>query len=767
MLRVSRALIALAILALVAPVASARAQQPGERAALDSLRDSLARATDSLSLRRLEGATIEIAKHSRDDPLIHLRLGVIAYRLGELGGKSHFDDAAGEFEWAAALRPDWPYPWFGDGLAELALGEHPVVGIENLRQVLRKDYLSKAARAFAKAAIADPAYAQATVELARTALAQRIAPRLDLALRAVREAAASPAGRTPVLQLARGRVERAVGDGDSALAAFRAVLALGGDSGVGLLEEARTQYVAQRPAAGARAYFAGARAGVTPAATALYREDLAWVASPGELAAFDSLGSAAARAAWLAAFWERRDAAEAREPGERLAEHYRRWFYAERNFRLVSRHRHYDITERYRAAQAELDDRGIVYMRHGPPDRRAAYAASDSVEPNESWLYHRAPPEGDLIFHFVARRGVQDYKLVESLADALTSGLGGALALQARGGLGPAASGLFASRSDFGPVYARLGGVLATSNLAGALSQEREAGRRSIAVGTSSDTYRRSYDMPLDVITSQFVVGDSSSVGTALHVVFAIPAHRLAPLPAGDRVVYPLVFRLLVSDGADRVVARLDTTRVFAAHAPLSAGSYLSGQLAVPLPPGRYTYRLLVEPSGEGEGKGRGGGAGSAGSLVTRDSVIVGTLTGGRFAVSDLVVGRGGSGLVWTDRGDTVFLDPLEQIPQGGTAELYYEVYGLPVGAPYHTVMRLEREGSRSLFGALLHLFGGARAPVVLGFDAPSDGPVTRVHRRLELRDVTRGQYVLSLRISDPATGVALTQRRRFTVVPR
>src|SRR2546426_973059 len=231
-------------LSLVALVASVSAQSPTERAALDSLRDSLSRATDSIVLKRLEATTIRVAKRNRDDPLIHLRLGLIAYRLGEVAGKSHFDDAAGEFEWAAQLRPEWPYPWYGDGLAELALGEHAVVGLENLRQILGKDYLSKAARAFARAVEADPAYAQATVDLARTALSQRIAPRLDLALRAVREAAASAAGRAPAVHLARGRVERAAGDADSALAAFQGDLALGGDSGGGPLEQARTQYYA-------------------------------------------------------------------------------------------------------------------------------------------------------------------------------------------------------------------------------------------------------------------------------------------------------------------------------------------------------------------------------------------------------------------------------------------------------------------------------------------------------------------------------------------
>src|SRR5687767_15748184 len=42
------------------------------------------RVADSLPLKRAEEATIELAKRRREDPLIHLRLGFIAYRLGEV-----------------------------------------------------------------------------------------------------------------------------------------------------------------------------------------------------------------------------------------------------------------------------------------------------------------------------------------------------------------------------------------------------------------------------------------------------------------------------------------------------------------------------------------------------------------------------------------------------------------------------------------------------------------------------------------------------------
>src|SRR5881398_135969 len=736
----------------IPPAKGLSAQLPAERAAIEALRDSLAHVTDSLSLKGLEAATIQVAKQHRDDPLVHVRLGFIAHRLGEIANtKSHYDDAAGEFEWAAELRPGWPYPWYGLGLAELAQGEHAVIEIENLRQQLGKDYLSKAARALARATQADASFAQASIDLANAALAQRIQPRLEVALQAVRLAAASPAGGNAQIQLARGRVEREVGEADSALVAFQAYLRVGGDSGLGLLELARTYYYAQRPTEGWRIYFAGARLARSPEALALYRADLSVVAHHDELAPFDGFTSPAPRAAWLERFWLQRDVAEARDPGERLAEHYRRWFYAWHNFRLVSRHRHYDITERYRSDQGEFDDRGIIYLRHGQPDKVATYPwVPGRLEPNETWLYHR--PGGDLVFHFVAREDVQDYKLVESLADALTAGFGGALALQGRRDLlDHTTSELFASRSDISPIYARLANPLGSATVGGTLATERDLGQRSIALGTNTDSYHRTFAEPLETVASEFVAGARPGPGQELHVVFAIPAPRLVPVAEAGRVTYGLTFRLFVSDSSDSLVARLDTTRVFTASQPLRAGAYLTGQLALPVPPGRYRYRLLVAEPGR-----------EAGDLVTRDSIAVGSLDGARFAASDLVLGRQGSGLAWTPGPDTVPLNPLGRFPEGGSAELYYEVYGLAPGSSYHTVVRLEREGRRSLFH---RLFGGGQTPVLFEFDAPADGPVTRVRRALDLRDASKGSYVLAVEIRDPATATSLVRRRQFVIV--
>jgi len=738
---------------------TALVQSPADRASIESLRDSLAGVTDTVALHALEGATIAVAKERRNDPLIHIRLGFIGYRLGETTKtKSHYDDAAGEFEWAAELQNDWPYPWYGLGLAELAIGESSSIAIENIRQMLGKDYLSKAARAFARAAEADPAFASAVVDLATTALTQRIHPRLEVALNAVRLAAAGPAGRHPDVQLVRGRVEREAGEGDSAIAAFTTYLAIGGDSGVGLLELARSYYFAHKPGQGWVAYFAGAHAATSAAALTLYRLDLSWIADSTELAAFDGLPNPDARQQWLERFWARRDAAEARDVGERLAEHYRRWFYARHNFRLVSRHRHYDMTEVYRAAQTEFDDRGVIYLRHGEPDKRAQFICQSTAEPNgegcaanESWLYHRR--DGDLIFHFAARDDVQDFKLVESLADVL----GFNRAVRATTSIDPELAALYQTRDEFGPLYSRVARVQHAPGPE--LAQDRRQGRHNIELGTRTDSYTREFQQVLDVSASQFVVGADSAGkgGQTLHVVFAIPGERLPeqPVPGGAGVRYPLEFRLVVSDSIGDVVASLDTVRVFGARQALRGPAYLTGSLAVAVPPGHYAYRLLVRSLGPASG---------VGDLII-NPVAVDALDPGRFTVSDIVVGREGSGLVWmSPAGDTVRLNPLQRFPEGSTVSLYYEVYGLPTTAAYHTVVRLEKEGGRSLFG---RLFGGGRAPVLLEFDAPATGSVSRVQRGIALRDVSKGTYRLTVVITDPARGASVTRSQRFQVVDR
>ena len=722
-----------------------RAQAPAERARLDSLRAELTAVSDSTALLAREAARIEVARQNREDPLIHFELGLIAFRIGEItGADKHFEDAAGEFEWAAELRPDWPYPWYWLGQAELALGESRIIALENLRQILGTDALSKAARAFARAAQADPAFSRALVDLGNTALRQRIAARLDVAQQALRLAAGTPAGEDPEVLLVRGRVERELGANDSALAAFRTYVALGGDPSIGGLEMARSLFAVNRTDSAVAAYFVAASRPVGAIAHAEFRREVGWVATPEDLQEFDeaprdSLGP------WLRRFWGRRDVADARLPGERLVEAFRRYAYGRQHFRLVSRHRHYDISEVYRdTTQSEFDDRGIIYLRHGEPDARARYVDS-VVHPNETWAYRR-PATGDLIFHFVARDDVQDFKLVESVLDAVDFRLSLGLAGTGRVGYDPSA--LFLSRQHISPLYQQLAlsGSAGTSRL---LARERQEGQRSIRVGTTTDDFPLRFERDLQPVVSSFAVAAPGS-GGELHVVFALPASRLQSFPvAAGGVAYPVRFRVVVFDSAHREVGGVDTLRIFRAAAPLPGGAFLTEQVVVPLSAGTHQYHFVVEELNA-----------SAGGLVAGQSVDVPAADRG-FGASDLVLGRVGSGLVWRRPVGDVPLNPLLRFPRDGVLELFYELYGLPVRTPVVTNLGVRPRGGRSLFSALLGRRGGVQLQYTTETDAAG---LARVRQQVNLGGLRPGWYDLEVELHEPLSGVRVVRRQSFEI---
>jgi len=722
------------------------AQEPADRARLDSLAAAFAPVADSTALLALETARIAVAKERRDDPMIHLELGILAYRLGEVTvGSKHYDDAAGEFEWATDLRPEWPTPWYWLGRAELAIGEARAIAVENIREVLGVDALSKAARAFARAAAADPAYSRALVDLATIALRQRIAPRLDVAQRALRLAAATPAGREPAVLLARGRVELELDARDSALVAFRAYVAAGGDSAIGGFEIARTLALLARQDSAVAQYSAALHSALSPGARALFRQDIAWIATPEELASYDRL-PADEVGKWLRRFWGERDVEYARKPGERLVEQFRRYAYARANFRLTTRHRHYDITDVYRdSTQQDFDDRGVIYLRHGEPDGRARYA-DQSIEPNETWVYRRPPPDSDLVFHFVAAGHVQDYKLVESLLDAY--GFSTAVAYQARADApnGPL-EGLLNSRARISDIYQRLAEQGGTGR-GSLLAEERRRGRHAITTGTTTDSYQLRFAHDLHPVVSSFVLADSERQ-PVLHVVFALPASALRSFPAPGGVGFPFEFRLIVYDSAYRRVGDLDTVRVFRSATDLPEGSFLTEQLALRVPPGSFHFHFVVEEM-----------QADLGALVSAEPVEVPRTDAG-FSASDLVLGLKGSGLVLRRTGGDVPLNPLASYPRDGALELYYELYGLPLGATVATRVSVQPEGGRTFFQRLFGRGRGANLEYGTVTDAAGRA---RVRQQIVLAGLTPGRYVLTLDLVDDATHQRVTRRESFEI---
>jgi len=577
---------------------------------------------------------------------------------------------------------------------------------------------------------------------------------------------------------------------DSALVCFKGYAVQAADSGVALLELARTLFDVSRAQQARETWFAGSARAASAEARAQYRADIGWIATGEELARFDSLPVDSLRP-WLEEFWQSRDVADARAPGDRLTEHYERWWHVMRTFKGRRARRLRDIGSLRRAYRDSVDDRGLVYMRYGAPAEEATWngaqgainvrapegqiliestdpqaqiantqeALEGRIEridelaaarplPNLSWRYDL--PEGPLVLHFVAYRSGH-YQLVESLTDVFGYGVGvrlaaGALSMRSRVGPGRTdplmnLRSLFDSRSDIDPEY---GTMAVRMDMGGGrgLTQERKRGRESMTTAVSTDRFAHRFDRELRPIIQTYAVGPAMDGAGRVVVVFAVPGGPLIP---GGRMrgqpFYPVRVRVVVTRGSE-LVARVDTMRQFIARGGIADGRYLSGIEEVVVPPGDYRVQVVLAQA-----------VGGAGAAIRVDSVRV-PQTEGTLSLSDIVVGRRGSGLAWRRRGRTVPLNPLNAFTSSAEAELYYEVSGLAAGEEYRAEIELRRDK------------GGRRA-VSLAFNERATGGVTPVVQTVDLSTVRPGRYSLVVKVTSAAGAEATRSATLYVIAPR
>ena len=716
-----------ALLAAMASIGSA--QSASERQAFERTLDSLDSIHDTVALRRAYRTLAAARGRDHGPPQIQLRLGLIALRLSELGARGSMSNALGILGRVTREQPDWPVAWYALGLAEavradqeqgdpLALGSRVGIG-----------RLERAAERQTRALAADSGYAPAAVALASLTLELRDTALFAGAQEALRRAVQAAPQPPADLLLAWGRLERAAGNLDAADSAFERYVAGGGNRALGLLERARTDLAAWKQPAESL-YFEGASID-DPTAVAAYRADLAPIALEVELARFDRLNGPA-RAEYLRRFWTDRDRYAMRADGERIHEHYRRLLRARRDFALTVSRRYYGAADAYRSGSEEMDDRGVIYVRHGEPAERLRPFVF-GLMPNETWHYARA--EGDLLFHFSSGYDdngggdLYDYRLVESVNDL-------------RGAPDAPIDQLLLSRQSISPLY---GHMLNWGPYGRARSEARERGigQASIAIGTTTDSYELQFARPLVAAADLIAVGTRAG-GSLAHLVFALapPGTTAVRDEGGLRYVTRVRAVALSADGAEPVA--LDTTIVVRAARPLGEGEYLVGRAEMELPAGHWAWRAALA---QGD---------SAGVVVAGDSLRVGSESS--LELSDLAMGAPGMSASWQPTpGDTVLLTPFDLFRAGGEVGLYYEGGGAEPGASYrHEIAVYRMKGNPAK--------PERRPAVSLAFEEPAREPTLRSHRTLQLGRLKPGAYLVEVRVSGP-DGATSTRRRDIQVV--
>ncbi len=140
-------------------------------------------------------------------------------------------------------------------------------------------------------------------------------------------------------------------------------------------------------------------------------EDVFWIITDEEYAVFAKLSTDEERDAFIEQFWLRRDPDPATMENEYKIEHYRRIVYANEHF--------------HAGIDGWKSDRGMIYIKFGPPDRKETYPGGGpyarerkegggmtAVFPFERWEYRNLPGIGDdVVLEFVDDKGGGQYEL--------------------------------------------------------------------------------------------------------------------------------------------------------------------------------------------------------------------------------------------------------------------------------------------------------------------------------------------------------------------
>ncbi|HEY3280142.1 MAG TPA: GWxTD domain-containing protein [Gemmatimonadales bacterium] len=463
------------------------------------------------------------------------------------------------------------------------------------------------------------------------------------------------------------------------------------------LLRAEANFDAQRDSAGYAWYDSALAYADVDSSGAMW--DAVWmIASPAEIAAQDSL-EPGERGRFFARFWAKRDPNLVTPGNERIAEHFRRFAYARRYFRLLHPLNLYQRSPRYRAviaatqrdflkargqsqvdpypgaetdrilaasrqlpdvaaggatasALAGLDARGLIYIRHGRPDQllRGYFDPLNPLGPPEKpldvegWLYRT--PQGILSIGFRRASGSTDAWLA--------------------GG-------------DF---------IFLPTN-------RRQA--RSTRVALQTD--RSTLPAPLDAHgwSAFFQSGDPGLTD----VYFKAPGDSAAAV---------------LWDAHDE---------------PLRARGPGDGLLELSVPPGRYDLGLDVDSSGV---LGR-----------TRREILVARFSRVELRLSSLVLAPGPSLL---DRDAALRGMPADlAYPAGSPLSTYVEVYGLTADQGGRSQYRV-RYTFAPVQSAVGRLFGGAR-PVVFEFDREIRGGSALERLVITPDELPPGRYRVTVGVTD------------------
>ena len=498
---------------------------------------------------------------------------------------------------------------------------------------------------------------------------------------------------------------------------------------------------------------------------ALVFEEVKYVLDDHEIAAYGALSAPLEFQTFFREIWSRRDPMPAASTNARLIEHFRRLDIAEESYEHFRPRTFFtdpDVNTsldfgRIYALNHNYNDKGLIYIRHGPPDVRvftsdeqgavgmameqasgsSGFGATSDPLPVESWRYYGSDGQPELTFHFATRAG-GNWRMIAA-----------PMWLQALN-----------DRRDWGNVYAEAfqavaeGASLEIPRLN--MRMQREA-QESVDAGLQSDRHSWSRNVEALQIPAMVAAFRGRDRGTVVDVFYAFPTQPIGSHVRSDEPV-PVEVGLAVHDSAwTKVVNRRDTKRV---RVSAVASDVAAGVIRFGIPPGTYTISMHVRPE---------------------DTPLIGgwrsdydfpDFSTGALTMSDLLlasqVGPAEERSPFTRGELNVIPSFTSRFAPDQPVYVYYEVYNLALDGEdrtrYTTDIELQPlEGRRrGPFG----LFGRDDRPVLtlrLEGTGSTISPVE--YAEVDMSDVEPGDYRLVVRVNDEVSGITSERVRMLQLV--
>lgn len=748
------------------------AQSPAQRTQLAAWADSLERAGTEGALSTLEAVVAGGEKATRQ-----LRRALYNARRGEVGrDRGALEKALFDFDQASARHRSWPWPELGltRVFRDLHIGEYLAVGSDG--QLQGESHVEAAWRHLRDALKRD-----ATSPDARRPAIELFVAAGDRELPSVQQQAFNRliAAGTPEadLLLVFGRLLRTRRQFDSSVAAFDRALAAGGDRSRLQLERARTLRSLGDSAGAVAAYWDGARRPSSIGRTA-YRTDLAWILPPDSLTGFDA-AQGDSLLPWLTTFWAMRDVRSAKNANGRLVEHLRRWAAAYANFRVVApwRRTMFSRVEFGYEGQQEcvssysnfykelartppkdpldirnreplLDHRGIIYLRHGEPigrtERISVTGETGGVQAN---------PPADSPFHASYDQRIEaDIAATRAATMAWMYWIDGewrVLFFRGSKALGTQAPTTLTSFLPLGwtdewlavgrmaPGYAEAAAKLSghTSNKVSvsclpAVNTAIKTSRKDATLGLATDSDSPPLTHPWNGVLTAYAIGNEREQNGRVLITFALPTDLLVKTRRDNgRLGIDVRFRLSAFNRKNGTSVQIDTVRRFATDSVAGPNQFLSGLFELPLESGVWDLSLLARQVSDSAG---------AFAEIRNRRITAGT----SLAISDLVTGVGSGRPVWSAADAPFPLNVLGTWTRKAPVEVYYEVYGLPPGTAYRSLLDVRPAD------------GKKGKSISIGSTEQARGPTTSVRRTVDIAQLPPGAYRLIVTISHGSESV-------------